>query len=236
MIILASDTSTGHGSVAVKNAAGKVFLVEMDPARPHSETLLPAVSEVLSIAGLERRDVQALAVGIGPGAFTGLRVGLATFKGWASAAHLPVFAVSSLDAVAFPVLSENRGAIVVADARKGEAYVCYYPSLDEHGLPVRRGIPELVSLGDIPVWLNSIDDRNAVILGTGVGLLDPAETGKWASFIEDRPCYPSAYQILAIGEILMHTGRTGGPSSLIPDYVRPPDAKPQERGFRSEDP
>jgi len=236
MIIFASDTSTSHGSVAVRNADGRIFQVELGSTRPHSETLLPAVSEVLSLAGLKRTDVQALAVGTGPGAFTGLRVGLATFKGWASAAQLPVLAVSSLDAVAFPVLKEGKTAIVVADARKGEAYACYYPSFDDHGLPARRFAPEIVPFGDIPEWIEQIGDGTAVVLGTGVPLIPWREAGRWPWLAGPDRFFPSASHLLAIGEVMMSFGQTTGPSSLVPDYVRPPDARPREKGIRSGEP
>jgi tRNA threonylcarbamoyladenosine biosynthesis protein TsaB len=236
MIILASETSTSHGSVAVKNTRGEIVLVEMDCTRPHSETLLPSVGEVLSLAGLDRQDVEALAVGIGPGAFTGLRVGLSTFKGWAYASNLPVLPVSSLDAVALPVLKKGRAAVVIADARKGEVYACYYQSLDAYELPCRMGAPELIPLSEVPSWLEARDDGKAAVLGTGVPLLRGTLEESWAVVLEDLPGYPSAAQILAIGETMLSAGRTVGPSSLVPDYVRKPDAKPQVNLSRSRDP
>jgi tRNA threonylcarbamoyladenosine biosynthesis protein TsaB len=235
MVIFAADTSTSNGSVAVKDARGDVVLVEMDCSRPHSETLLPAVDKALIKAKIEHLDVEALAVGIGPGAFTGLRVGLATFKGWAYASQLPVLPVSSLDAVALPVLREGRGAIVIADARKGEAYVCYYPSLDGHGLPIRREIPELVPLGAVASWIESTGDSKAVVLGTGAELLTDEVVCKRAVVSADYPDHPLASNILTIGEIMMSMGRTVGPSSLVPDYVRLPDAKPQKKVHRFTD-
>ena len=227
MIILASDTSTNHGSVALRDAAGDIVSVELDPERPHSETLLPAVNEVLSLAGFMRQDVQALAVGIGPGAFTGLRVGLATFKGWASASKLPVIPVSSLDSVAFTGLGQGAGVIVLADARKGEVYACYYPAFDGNGLPARGGEAELVPVRDVSPWIENIGDEKAVILGTGAPIWIEETGQESGSIIRERSNYPLASHILQMGEIMMSMGLTVEPSRLIPDYVRAPDAKPQ---------
>ena len=233
MVILASDTSTSHGTVAVRNAGGDIVSVEMDDARAHSETLLAAVDRALSLADIRRGEVEALAVGIGPGAFTGLRVGLATFKGWAYASHLPVIPVPSLDAVAFPVLKGGKGAIVVADARKGEVYACYYPCLDDSGLPKRRDVPVLIAGGEVLSWIESMGDTKAAVLGTGTPFLEGTGVGKQIEAARDYSCYPAAPQILTIGEAMFSMGRAVGPASLVPDYVRLPDAKPQEKIFRS---
>jgi len=210
--------------------------VNMDATRPHSETLLPAVEKALSIAGRDHGDIEALAVGTGPGAFTGLRVGLATFKGWAFASRLPVLAVPSLDAVAFPVLKEGKKAMVVADARKGEVYVCYYPSLDDHGMPTRHGVPELIPIGEVPAWADTVGERNAMIIGTGAPLLIEAGMGGLREMAVDFAAHPSAAGILSIGEKMMSIGRTVEPSSLVPEYVRLPEARPQETGHRLPDP
>lgn len=236
MVILASDTSTSNGSVAVRDSDGRIVLVDMDSSKPHSETLLPAVQKALSIAGLERLDVQALAVGTGPGAFTGLRVGLATFKGWAFASQLPVLPVPSLDAVAFPVLKEGKNVIVIADARKGEVYICYYRTLDINGIPARQRTTELVSICDIRAWVDSLGDEDAVILGTGVPFLDEVGMAGWSQISEGRSGQPSASEILSIGEIMFTIDRSIEPASLVPDYVRPPDARPQGPTERIMDP
>ena len=210
--------------------------VEMDGSRPHSETLLPAVEEVLSLAGLVRRDVQAIAVGTGPGAFTGLRVGLATFKGWACASCLPLLPVPSLDAVAVSSLKEGKEVIVLADARKGEVYACRYGGLDICGLPVRHGKTELIPVGEVRCWADSSGFGNPLFLGTGVPLLPEAERGGWTETMADHRGQPRASEILAIGEIMMSLGRFVRPSSLKPEYVRPPDARPQESPGQIRDP
>ncbi len=201
--------------------------VEMDRTRPHSETLLTAVDEVLSLAGLVRRDVEALAVGTGPGAFTGLRVGLSTFKGWALASHLPILPVPSLDAVAFPPVREERDVIVLADARKGEVYACRYGGLDVHGLPVRHGKTELIPLGEVFSLPEFSLPGEPLFLGTGVMLLFETTGGSWPKAVSDYRSQPQASEILAIGEIMMSLERSVPPSSLVPEYVRPPDARPQ---------
>ncbi len=230
MIILASDTSTSLGSVALRGPAGKVQREDLDSARPHSETLLPAVEKILARAGLNRKDIQAIAVGTGPGAFTGLRVGLATFKAWAAASGLPLIPVVSLDAVAWPLLREGIPAVVLADARKGEVYAAYYPSLEEENLPLRQGEVVLIPHDKVLNWVSSLNDPDARLVGTGLPLL--AEKNLLGDFQNagNDPGAPDAIWLLALAEILLSLGRTVDPSGLVPGYVRPPDAKKTSPG------
>jgi tRNA threonylcarbamoyladenosine biosynthesis protein TsaB len=230
MIILAVDTSTSLGSVALREPKGTVLREDLDSTKPHSETLLPAVEKLLARAALTRKDVQAIAVGIGPGAFTGLRVGLATFKAWAEASGLPLIPVVSMDAVAWPLLREGTTAVVLADARKGEVYAAYYPFLDEGTLPHRQGEIMLLPHDEVPGWLSTLKDPDARLVGTGMGLLE--EKGLSGDFeaVGDGSGAPDATWVLALGEILLGLGRTVAPSGLIPCYVRPPDAKKPSPG------
>lgn len=230
MIILAADTSTSLGSVALREPEGKVLREDLDSARPHSETLLPAVERILARAGLTRKDVQAIAVGTGPGAFTGLRVGLATFKAWAAVSGLPLIPVVSTDAVALPLLKEGTPAVVLADARKGEVYAVYYPSLEDGTLPRRQGEVMLIPHDRVSSWVLSLKDPDARLVGTGLPLL--AEKGLLVDLenVGDTSGAPDAIWILALAETLFSLGRTVDPSGLVPCYVRPPDAKTPSPG------
>jgi len=230
MITLASDTSTSLGSVALREPGGKVLREDLGSARPNSETLLPTVEKVLARAGLTRKDVQAIAVGIGPGAFTGLRVGLATFKAWASASGLPLIPVVSMDAVAWPLLREGTPAVVLTDARKGEVYAAYYPSIEEGTYPHRQGEVILLPPDEVSGWVSALKDPAAHLVGTGLPLL--VEKGLLSDFenVGNGSETPDALWILALGELLFALGRTVEPSGLIPCYVRPPDAKKPSPG------
>lgn len=119
MNILALETSTEIGSCALLQ--GQTLIERLCPAgRSHSETLLPLVRELVDQAGLRIGDLDAIAFGAGPGAFTGLRVACAAAQGLAVAAELPLLAIGTLEAMA-----EASGAervLVVLDARMNEVY------------------------------------------------------------------------------------------------------------------
>jgi len=230
MIILASDTSTSMGSVALRGPEGKVLREDLNSAKPHSETLLPAVERILVRAGVTRKDVQAIAVGTGPGAFTGLRVGLATFKAWAAATGLPLIPVVSMDAVAWPVLKEGSSAVVLADARKGEVYAAYYPSLEEGALPRMQGEVMLIPHDRVSNWVSSFNDPDTRLVGTGLSLLDEKGLLDDLGKVAGGSGAPDAAWILALAETFFSLGRTVDPSGLVPCYVRPPDAKKPSPG------
>lgn len=225
MILLAADTSTSLGSVALRDLKGEILREDLDSARPHSETLLPAVEKVLVRASLTRKDVQAIAVGTGPGAFTGLRVGLATFKAWASASRLPLIPVISLDAVAWPLLKEGSTVVVLADARKGEVYAAYYPSLEEGTLPRMQGEMMLIPHEKVLNWVSSLNDPDARLTGTGLSILNEKGLLPGLENVDDGSGAPDAACVLTLGETLFSLGCTVDPSGLVPSYVRHPDAK-----------
>jgi len=231
VIIIAADTSTTKGSVAVTGADGEVHTLQLDPGTPHSQTLLPGIESILAASGLARGKVDIIAVGIGPGAFTGLRVGLATLKGWSAAAGIPMVPVISLDAVALPVLGGGVPVMVVMDARKGELYTAVYPSFDEDGMPVRPGNIELLSTdeaaGKVAQCLTS---GEICLAGTGVPYLLEKGLDRSLSVEDGGERVPLASDILAIASVKARLGMTVDATAIIPSYVRPPDAKPPSPG------
>jgi tRNA threonylcarbamoyladenosine biosynthesis protein TsaB len=128
MRLLAIDTSTWSASAAVVDEHGAVIAEGEARTETHSENLLPLIADVVARAGVAARDLDAVAVGAGPGSFTGLRIGLATAKGVAFAAGRPLWIVSSLAALAMDLslVSDASLLVPVLDARRGEIFAGYY--------------------------------------------------------------------------------------------------------------
>ena len=128
MIVLGLDTATSATVVGVLGADGVVHEARDDPApgaRPaHAARLLGAVDEALDAAGVGWDEVTRLAVGVGPGSFTGLRIGIATARGLAQARGLEVVGVSTLEALARGADAES--VLAVLDARRGEAFAAAF--------------------------------------------------------------------------------------------------------------
>ena len=123
---LAVATATGQVGVALSGPDGNSAALTVRAGRRHGETLAPAIQSLLRLAGVELQMVQRVAVDIGPGLFTGLRVGVATAKALASALGVPVVAVSSLDILAHPHRGTGRPVVSVVDARRGEVFWALY--------------------------------------------------------------------------------------------------------------
>ncbi len=141
MLILAVDSSTPVAGAAL--VEDHRILVEsfINYKKTHSETLLPTIDRIMGECDCTLADLDALAVTVGPGSFTGLRIGLATVKGIAMAAHKPIVALSTLDTLAANVVGSDELIGALLDARKNELYYGFY----------RQGQQGLEALGEAMV-------------------------------------------------------------------------------------
>lgn len=203
MLLLALDTSTPAVTAAVHDGEAVLAEATTIDARRHTELLMPMVVDVLGRAGVTRTDLTEIAVGAGPGPFTGLRVGLAAARTLGFALGIPVRGVCSLDVVAHGVRSD-RPFVVATDARRREVYWAAY---DADG--ARTSEPDVGTAAAIA------DDERAgrrPAAGAGARLYPEAFDG-----VLD-PEYPSA-------ALLADAVVTGAVDLIEPDplYLRRPD-------------
>lgn len=145
MLLLAIDTATPATTVALHDGVTTVAARTEVDARRHAEVLAPSIDEVLRAAGARPADLTHVACGVGPGPYTGLRVGLVTARVLAAALGIPAIGVCSLDVIAAEARTAVRGALVVAtDARRREVYWAEY---DPDG--VRRRGPRVGRPADV---------------------------------------------------------------------------------------
>ncbi|OIJ27065.1 tRNA (adenosine(37)-N6)-threonylcarbamoyltransferase complex dimerization subunit type 1 TsaB [Nocardioides luteus] len=129
-MLLAFDTATPQVTVALHDGDDVVAEVVSDRTMKHGEQLAPLISAVLTEAGIVRQDLTAIAVGAGPGPFTGLRVGLVTARTLGFALEIPVYAACTLDILAVEAVASGigEGFFVATDARRKEVYLASYDS------------------------------------------------------------------------------------------------------------
>ena len=128
MLLLAIDTATPRVSVALGRGGEVLGDVSLDGGRRHAEQLAPAIKYLCAELEVELRSLAAIAVGLGPGLFTGLRVGVTTARVMAQSLRIPMVGVPSLDLVAYPLRHTSRVVVPVVDARRSEVfYACYRP-------------------------------------------------------------------------------------------------------------
>ena len=233
-MILGIDTATPATAAAVWAPDGPAFEARDDPApgeRPqHASRLLELVEAALEGAGASWDDVERIAVGVGPGGFTGLRHGIATARALAQGRGLPLAAVSSLEALARgaeaevaatggPAPAAGRPVLAVIDARRGEVFAAAWQGAERLLEPVAIDPAELAaSLGA---------GRLAAPLAAGDGSVRFRELFERAGALVPADRSPahrvSALQVCRLGAAGDATDR----DRLVPDYRREPDAKPR---------
>lgn len=129
MLVLGIDTSTVSTSIALGTEHGPVASVQVASQTPSHETVTPALTGLLEWAGASLASVTGLAVGLGPGAFTGLRVGVAMAKTLAQSLGVPIVGTPSLDVVAYPMRQTRRLICATIDAKRGELFYAFYRPL-----------------------------------------------------------------------------------------------------------
>ena len=145
MIILGIDTATEQVGCAIGGHEGVLGSFHVARGRRHAETLVPAIEFLCKQARIELSEIGAVAVDVGPGLFTGLRVGVATGKAMASALRVPMVGVPSLDLLAHAVRWTNRRIVSVVDAKRGEVFYAFYrqvPGGVQRLSPMRVGSPD----------------------------------------------------------------------------------------------
>jgi tRNA threonylcarbamoyladenosine biosynthesis protein TsaB len=226
MIVLGFDTATPATAVALRLADGTTLRAYEEPAageRPgHTSQSLTLASELLARAGIGWGALERIAVGVGPGTFTGLRVGIATARGLAQSLGIEVVGVSSLQVLAQAALREtdSRTCAVLAaiDARRGEAFAAAYDPQGE-ATPPRALSPE--DLAAIPGALGGEHDWLAV--GDGAlrfrGYLEAIAV---AVPVDTSPLHRVDAGVLC--ELAL-SAPAGGLEAVLPDYRRRPDAE-----------
>jgi tRNA threonylcarbamoyladenosine biosynthesis protein TsaB len=224
MVVLGLDTATADAVVGVTADGEVVRDARVDPGpdgRPlHSKVLLPEIERSVEAAG-GWQAIERIAVGIGPGSFTGLRIGIATARGLAQAREIPIVPVGSLAALGRGMSAEGHGegplALPVFDARRGEAFAAL---LEPGG--AERWPPFVASPDRLADRVRGLDEP---CLAAGDGALGFAAELEAAGATVAPPEDPihrlAAIDVCAVGE----AASEASPDQIQPLYLRPPDAK-----------
>ena len=220
MRVLAVETSTLSGGAALLDGERVVGEYALDVRLTHSERLMAAIDQLLSDADWTARELEGLAVSVGPGSFTGLRVGLSTVKGLALALAIPVAAVPTLDAMAAMLPYASLPVCPVLDARKREVYASLY-RWDGRGM--RR---EWDYLAVAPDELARRLDEPVIVLGDGADAI----RSPLAHRIHPPRRGPAPAVVGALGLTRLAIGDTIAMADLAPIYLRPSEAELKRRG------
>jgi tRNA threonylcarbamoyladenosine biosynthesis protein TsaB len=217
-VILALETATPRGSVALVSGGAVRAAVYLAPGPLASGSYISAVEAMFAAAGASPGNVSAIAVSAGPGAFTGLRVGMSAAKGFCFGWGVPLVPVPTLLALAHRFPGEGRIVCPVQDARRGEVYAALFRW--EGGELVRLS-PDMAIA---PVLLpGRIPDGDVLFCGDGItpfGALFREALGDRAILVSGDEGLPHASAVGIVGERIFRNGGAGNPRTAIPFYLR----------------
>ena len=223
MLILGIETATQQVGCAIGGHEGVLGSFHVARGRRHAETLAPGIDFVRRQTRVELKELGAIAVDVGPGLYTGLRVGVATAKAMAQALRVPMIGVSSLDLLAFPVRHTARMIVPIIDARRGEVFYAMYRHVPGG---VQRLTDYLVgSPGDLASDLLA-SGRECLLVGDGaLRYRDAFEDASRLDFAGTAHAYPSAEALVQLAHPQALREQFVQPWELAPLYLRKSDAE-----------
>jgi tRNA threonylcarbamoyladenosine biosynthesis protein TsaB len=213
--ILALDTSTDRAAVALEGMDRACHVAPPGESRRHGRGLLATIRDLLRLAGIRPSELAAIGVGLGPGSFTGLRIGLTAAKTLAYALDLPLYGLDSLEAMARNAPAEALRVVALADAQRGDLFVADF-GRDRPGEPLRGSGKSRIE--GIDALLARLEPGTYVV-GPPLGRNEPDWPGSIGRSELDAG-YPEGPRLLELTRERIADGARLDPWFLEPTYVR----------------
>lgn len=223
MLILGIDTATAQAGCAIGGHEGVIASAQCAKGRRHAENLAPAIEFLCAQSQIDLAEISVVAVDLGPGLFTGLRVGIATGKALAHGLGVPMIGVSSLDLLAFAVRFSPRLIVTAIDARRGELYYGLYRQ-------VPGGVQRLGAhaVGSPEELASQLAIRREEMLLVGDGILryrDHFDDLPKAEIADAGLSHPSPASLVQLAHARALREEFQQPATVEPIYLRKPDAE-----------
>jgi len=223
MLILGIETATSQVGVAIGGHEGVLGLFEAAKGRRHAETLAPAIEFVCKQAHVELTELGAISVDVGPGLFTGMRVGMATAMAMAQALRIPVIGISSLDLLAYPLRNCGHLIASVIDARRGEVFYALYRQVP--GGVQRVFEPQVGRVEDVVAELITRPGDTLLVGDGALRYRQQIEDVVRVEFADQFLAHPSAAPLVSLAHARAMREEWVNASELRPLYLRRPDAE-----------
>ena len=228
MKILALETSAKAVSAAVSENGRILASGYQDTGLTHSRTLMPIVEHILKNTDMKLADMDAIAVAVGPGSFTGIRIGVAAAKGLAFSVDKPAVGVSTLAAMARNVAFADGLVVCAMDARRDQVYNANFAA--ENGTLTRLTPDRAISLADLAEEVRN-DPRPITLVGDGAHLVSAyfTEQGLPCRLAPPHLIMENAMSVALEAEDLAARGKLVSAQALEAFYLRPPQADPLKK-------
>lgn len=223
MLILGIESATAQVGCAIGGHEGVLASAQSSKGRRHAENLAPQIDFVRRQARIELEEVSVVAVDLGPGLYTGLRVGIATAKAVAHALGVPMIGVSSLDLVAFPARFSSKLIVAVLDARRGEVFSALYrhvPGGIQRVTDPRVGTPQ-----DLANEILAAAEECLMVGDGACRHIDSFDGLEGVEIVEHSLAFPSAESLVQLAHAQALREEWVQPWEIEPLYLRKPDAE-----------
>lgn len=225
MFVLGIDTATPVTSVAIGSASGVAASCDIRRARGHAAVLAPAVRWLLEQAGLDHAAIGGVAVGTGPGLFSGLRVGVSSAKALAQAWGRPMVAIPSLDLLAFAHRHTHHTVCAAIDGKRGELFAAFYRAAP--GGIMRVGDPQVVRPDQLSAAIEAREE-DVLLVGDGARAY-PEAFATLSGCTVGGDGHPSATALVELAVPRFEREEFVRALDVTPLYLRRPDADPNAR-------
>jgi len=223
MLILGIESATAQVGCAIGGHEGVLASTHSARGKRHAESLAPQIEFALSQARVTIDEISVVAVDVGPGLFTGLRVGISTAMATAFGLSVPMIGVSSLDLVAFPVRHTRRLIAAAIDARRGELFTAFYRQVP--GGLQRVTEPHVVTPDDLYAELQAASTECLVVGDGALRYREQLSSITKVEIADESLAYPSAASLVALAHARALREDFVQPAEISPLYLRRPDAE-----------
>jgi tRNA threonylcarbamoyladenosine biosynthesis protein TsaB len=223
MLILGITTATQQVGCAIGGHEGVLASVHSARGKRHAETLAPSIDFVRRQARIELDEISVVAVDVGPGLFTGLRVGIAAAKAMAHALRVPMIGISSLDLLAWPVRHSTREIVAIVDARRGEVFHARYRPTP--GGLQRISEPAVSEPREVVADLQASDTEYLLVGDGALRYADDWEEIVRVELAEQYLAHPNAASLVQLAHAKAIREDFVQPWGIEPLYLRAPDAE-----------
>ena len=234
MLILGIETATMTGGVALVDEKRVISEYTLNVRTTHTARLMPAIDQILRDSSVDKSEIDGIAISMGPGSFTGLRIGMATAKGLVLGLNIPLVGVPTLDALARNIPFAMYQICPMLDAKKKEVYFSLfrYEGSGEHaGSPLQLVPYQVVPPNEL---VKRIDEKT-IFLGDAVDVYRDfvsEKLGELALFAPDAQRLPRAATVAEMGLLKLKAGEHLDIAAAEPIYIRPSDAELSLTGRR----